>query len=90
MTNSNEAFSRVLIDAQLADQGWSTQDQNSVRYEYVLPDGTRADYVLCDRHGRSVAVIEAKRFSMAVPAKQRSRRKATPATRRPLYISRQR
>ena len=47
MTNSNEAFSRVLIDAQLADQGWSPQDQNSVRYEYVLPDGTRADYVLC-------------------------------------------
>lgn len=33
MTNSNEAFSRVLIDAQLADQGWSTQ----------------ADYVLCRR-----------------------------------------
>ncbi len=46
MTNSNEAFSRVVIDAQLADQGWSTQDPNSVRYEYVLPDGTRADYVL--------------------------------------------
>ncbi len=65
MTNSNEAFSRVVIDTQLADQGWSTQDQNSVRYEYVLPDGTRADYVLCDRHGRSAAVIEAKRFSTA-------------------------
>ncbi len=31
MTNSNEAFSRVVIDAQLADQGWSTQDQSSVR-----------------------------------------------------------
>jgi type I restriction enzyme R subunit len=63
MTNPNEAFSRVVIDAQLADQGWSTQDPNSVRYEYVLPDGTRADYVLCDRYGRSAAVIEAKRFS---------------------------
>ena len=46
MTNGNEAFSRVVIDAQLADQGWKTQDQNSVRYEYMLPDGTRADYVL--------------------------------------------
>jgi type I restriction enzyme R subunit len=63
MTPGNEAFSRVVIDAQLADQGWSTQDPNSVRYEYVLPDGTRADYVLCDRYGRSAAVIEAKRFS---------------------------
>lgn len=28
-------------------------------------DGTRADYVLCDRHGRSLAVIEAKRFSVS-------------------------
>jgi type I restriction enzyme R subunit len=27
-------------------------------------DGTRADYVLCDRHGRSLAVIEAKRYSV--------------------------
>ncbi len=62
--NQNEAFSRVLIDAQLADQGWNTQDTNSVRYEVVLEDGTRADYVLCDRHGRSLAVIEAKRFSV--------------------------
>ena len=61
---SNEAFSRVIIDALLADQGWNTQDTNSVRYEVVLEDGTRADYVLCDRHGRSLAVIEAKRFSV--------------------------
>jgi len=53
ITSGNEAFSRVVIDAQFADQGWSTQAQNSVRYEYVLPDGTRTDYVLCDRHGRS-------------------------------------
>lgn len=64
---SNEAFSRVIIDALLADQGWNTQDTNSVRYEVVLEDGTRADYVLCDRHGRSLAVIEAKRFSVNPP-----------------------
>ncbi len=60
----NEAFSRVVIDAQLADQGWNVQDTNSVRYEVVLGDGTRADHALCDRHGRSLAVIEAKRFSV--------------------------
>lgn len=60
----NEAYSRVVIDALLADQGWNTQDTHSVRYEVVLGDGTRADYVLCDRHGRSLAVIEAKRFSV--------------------------
>ena len=60
---TNEAFSRVLIDALLADQGWKTIDPTQVRYEVVMPDGTRADYVLCDRHGRSLAVIEAKRFT---------------------------
>jgi type I restriction enzyme, R subunit len=60
---SNEAFARVRIDALLAAQGWNTQDRNAVRYEVVLTDGTRADYVLCDRHGRSLAVVEAKRFS---------------------------
>jgi type I restriction enzyme R subunit len=60
----NEAHARVLIDAQLADQGWNPRDATSVRYEVVLADGTRTDYVLCDRHGRSLAVIEAKRFSI--------------------------
>ncbi len=61
--NNNEARARVLINTQLADLGWNIHDSNSVRYEVVLPDGTFADYVLCDRHGRSLAVIEAKRFA---------------------------
>jgi type I restriction enzyme R subunit len=60
--NKNEAFSRVVIDAMLAAQGWNTTDPNAVRFEVVMPDGTRADYALCDRHGRSLAVIEAKRY----------------------------
>ncbi len=58
---TNEAFSRVKIDAQLRDQGWEVENPNAVRFEYVLPDSTKADYVLCDRNGRSLAVIEAKR-----------------------------
>jgi type I restriction enzyme R subunit len=62
---TNEAFARVKIDALFAAQGWNTQDANAVRYEVVMPDGTRADYVLCDRHGRSLAVIEAKRYSVS-------------------------
>jgi len=62
--NKNEAFSRVLIDAMLAAQGWTVSDPNAVRFEVVMPDATRADYVLCDRHGRSLAVIEAKRYSI--------------------------
>lgn len=65
MQSTNEAFSRVIIDSQLTAQGWSLADGFSVRYEVVQEDGTRADYVLCDRHGRSLAVIEAKRFSVS-------------------------
>ena len=61
---TNEAFARVKIDALLAAQGWDVLDTNAVRFEVQLPDGTRADYVLCDRHGRSLAVIEAKRYSV--------------------------
>lgn len=62
--NENEAFSRVVIDAMLAAQGWNTIDPNAVRFEVVMADSTRADYVLCDRNGRSLAVIEAKRYSV--------------------------
>ena len=44
-----EAFSRVKVDALLRDVGWNMTDGRSVRFEYVLSDGTKADYVLCDR-----------------------------------------
>jgi predicted type IV restriction endonuclease len=70
---TNEAFARVQIDALLTAQGWNIQDTNCVRFEVVITDGTRADYVLCDRHGRAQAVIEAKRFS-ASPGKVTSKR----------------
>lgn len=39
-------------------------DGTNVRYEYQLPDGTFADYVLSDRHGRAMAVVEAKRAAV--------------------------
>jgi len=74
MTQSNEAFSRIIIDAQLKDQGWNLNDQNSVRVEYVISIG-RADYVLCDRHGRILAIVEAKRFSIN-PIEAREQAKA--------------
>jgi type I restriction enzyme R subunit len=47
-----EAFSRVVIDAQLADAKWNLTDGRSVRFESVLPDGTRADHLLRHRNGR--------------------------------------
>jgi type I restriction enzyme R subunit len=53
-----------VIDAQLRDAGWGLTDGRSVRFEVMLPDGTKADYVLGDRHGRALAVLEAKRMAI--------------------------
>ena len=80
MTHSEtETFSRVKIDALLQDVGWSLIDGHSVRFECTLRDRTKADYVLCDRHGRSLAVIEAKRASIDP---RNAERKATDYARR--------
>ncbi len=87
MNRGNEAFSRVFIDAQLASQGWNTQDRNSVRYEVFVEDGTRADYVLCDRHGRPLAVIEAKRFSVSPGDAAEQAKGYAPPARRALHSS---
>ena len=51
MNGMTEAFARVRIDALLKDAGWSLTDGSSVLFEHALPDGTQADYVLCDRQG---------------------------------------
>ena len=63
MAETNEAFARVKIDALLRDSGWKPDDPRTVRLEQSLKGGLRADYVLSDRHGRPMAVIEAKRAS---------------------------
>lgn len=60
----NEAFARVRIDQLLRDAGWQLTDGRSVRYEYPVDDGGKADYVLFDRLGRALAVLEAKRTSI--------------------------
>ena len=61
MNKKTEAFARVKIDALLKDAGWNLTDGSSVLFEHALPDGTLADYVLCDRQGRPMAALEAKR-----------------------------
>ena len=63
MSGTTEAFARVKIDALLQDAGWNLTDGSSVLFEHALPDGTQADYVLCDRQGRPMAALEAKRAS---------------------------
>ncbi len=85
MPGTNEAFSRVKIDAQLKDQGWDVLNPNAVRFEYVLPDKTKADYVLCDRHGRALAVVEAKRAAIN-PAEAEVQAKACAAQLKVPYV----
>ena len=70
MSGTTEAFARVKIDALLEDAGWNLTDGSSVLFEHALPDGTQADYVLCDRQGRPMAVLEAKRASIDPVAAQ--------------------
>jgi type I restriction enzyme R subunit len=82
---TNEAFSRVKIDAQLRDQGWEIENPNAVRFEYVLGDNTRADYVLCNRHGQALAVIEAKKAAIN-PTEAESQARAYAAQLRVPYI----
>ena len=64
MSGTTEAFARIKIDALLGDAGWNLTDGSSVLFEHALPDGTQADYVLCDRQGRPMAALEAKRASI--------------------------
>ena len=64
MSGTTEAFARVRIDALLKDAGWNLTDGVSILFERALPDGTLADYALCDRSGRPMAAIEAKRASI--------------------------
>lgn len=64
MSQTTEAFSRVKIDELLKDAGWNVTDGVSILFEHSLPDGSRADYALCDRSGRPLAAVEAKRASI--------------------------
>jgi type I restriction enzyme R subunit len=65
---TNEAFARIKIDQFLKDSGWRLTDGVSVRFEYPLDDGGKADYALFDRQGRALAVLEAKSTSVYLGA----------------------
>jgi type I site-specific restriction endonuclease len=60
MTSNPEAFSRILIDDALRDSEWDILDSQQVEFEYHNASG-RADYLLKDRNGRILCVLEAKR-----------------------------
>ena len=60
MTNGNEAFSRVLIDKALEFSKWDPLDPQQVQLELNTGSG-RADYLLKDKYGGVLCVVEAKR-----------------------------
>ena len=54
-----EAFSRILIDRALQDSGWDLLNNKQVEFELHTSNG-RADYILKDKLGRVLCVLEAK------------------------------
>ncbi|MBI1930309.1 DEAD/DEAH box helicase family protein [Candidatus Poribacteria bacterium] len=76
---SKESNARIIIDDQLRQAGWDPADKSEVLTEVTVEGqlkdppgayqagqetGGRADYVLLDRNGRPLAVIEAKRSAI--------------------------
>ncbi len=57
---SSEAFSRILIDKELEYAKWDLLDDKQVTFEYHNASG-RADYLLKDKNGGVLCVLEAKR-----------------------------
>src|SRR6266498_237298 len=60
MPHQPEAFSRILIDEELKFSGWDLLDFHQVRFESHMRDG-RADYLLMDKNGGVLCVLEAKK-----------------------------
>ena len=60
MTDKSEAFSRILIDEELTYSGWDLHDPHQLHFEYHTQNG-RADYLLMDRNGGVLCVLEAKK-----------------------------
>lgn len=56
----SEDDAKSLIDEHLRSQGWNLTDFTSIRKNYTLPSGEKADYVFF-LDGKPVTIIEAKR-----------------------------
>ena len=57
---TNEAYARVKIDQLLKGTEWKLTGGCSVRFEYPLDDGGKAEYTPFDRRRRALAMLEAK------------------------------
>jgi len=58
-----ETDTRMIIDRKLREAGWDIENKNHVVTEEPTKTG-RVDYLLKDRRGRPLGIIEAKRFSI--------------------------
>ncbi|MCS6917916.1 MAG: DEAD/DEAH box helicase family protein, partial [Chitinophagales bacterium] len=58
-----EADARIIVDRLLREAGWDIEDKSQVSTEEPAADG-RADYLLKNRRGQPLAVVETKRFSV--------------------------
>lgn len=56
-----ESDARIIIDRKLREANWDIEDKNQVVTEETIRAG-RVDYLLKDRRGRALGIIEAKRF----------------------------
>ena len=57
----SEAQTRIFINKQLEEVGWNLTDHNNVQLEEHITDTGFADYVLKNKQGHPIAVVEAKR-----------------------------
>ena len=70
--------SRMVIDAPFRDAKWNLTDGRSVRYEDAPSDATKPGYVLGNRYGRALGMVEAKcRIIHPHGAENRARNYAT-------------
>ena len=60
---ATEADTRIIIDRLLREAGWDIENKSFVSTEEPSADG-RADYLLKNQRTQSLAVVEAKRFSI--------------------------
>ena len=58
-----ESDTRIIIDRKLRESDWDIEDKNQIITEEPVKSG-RIDYLLKDRRGRPIGIIEAKRFSI--------------------------
>ena len=57
----SEPLARQFIDEQLRDVGWNLKDPNNVHLEARETTSGICDYILKDKFGRPLAVLEAKK-----------------------------